>query len=1001
MNLATKHLRCTKCHNVFDNIKSNLQSGVYVGLYEIKCAQCGCKWLVCPLHDLRWCRRRYYLAQEHVKSHHNVTNSVDSNYINSNKRKYSDESECNNYNGHDSDIDTAAAHVDDNDSKSEIINEESAVFKFIQCHKDVTLNNYCVKVQRYLQCESSRVGDGIKRIIACAFAMNQNSDFDSTTWNEIKFHMATTMFCCALSSSQQIQFGNICQMILNNCTGSNNHNDNFRMSHIPVSSIDIDRYYLKRSTSIAQNVPIPSIIELDNHACVSVIEVIQHILYFDIPIDGMLTDMVNKDYKNIISSSSLISNTEISSIIRDQVKRELNSQSLVPLIIPVILWSDDFEPNHVKQHKKSTWIKTITIAPPPDCQTSSKHTYVIALGSKDMNHENVNKYFSRELKQLESPTFMYCKSTNSNIPVVVKILAVSADRPERCALNCMLGHGGITSRRWRYSAYVNQTKLRSCKKCFTQRVRSMDETSFDLCSLCYDWNYNHPSMFVPKPPDYPISQHPNSPPPPKGRAVLDVINLRPIELSYELLIDGVKFCFFNCYHGIWTKLSAMTYLKSIGVNETYGEQHVYRRARSCRNDLSINDSTIYDHLMFPIHWTSGITLDQCIDTPMHQIFQGVVKSIMEKTNEWLSSHYKAFGDHVNPTLIQMHDLGIDWLRIERFMRGRNYTLGGWQAEQFVAFSRIICVIYGTIQDIVRDDELGLNEHECMIQALWCMIMRLMTNTNDHELLVINYVKIFLSACDMFERKAYLMNDDDAMWFSKGNFLSLLNLPSQIAKFGSLRMYWEGSRERSIQQIKPFLTNIRQTSSYYKTKLTYMYVNETLDTINNEILEHLPHTSQYNMHREYEKYSAFKTYSSSDDISLMASSGKVISVLYLSLNSKANKFYVCQRALSPRTCMLHEISFQDNFGFNKCGIWYAPIRLIPVVAEGYSFSQRDVNSMADDYGILCPCISKSETLRLAYTVICQSWKYRSRHNELIHPSLSTNLFCSTIQDNDNV
>ena len=87
--------------------------------------------------------------------------------------------------------------------------------------------------------------------------------------------------------------------------------------------------------------------------------------------------------------------------------------------------------------------------------------------------------------------------------------------------------------------------------------------------------------------------------------------------------------------------------------------------------------------------------------------------------------------------------------------------------------------------------------------------------------LLRYVKIFLSSCDIFEHKAYIMKEDDAMWYTKGNFLSLLNLPLQISTFGRLRLYWEGSRERSIQQIKPFLVNMRQTSSFFKTKLTYI------------------------------------------------------------------------------------------------------------------------------------------------------------------------------------
>ena len=117
---------------------------------------------------------------------------------------------------------------------------------------------------------------------------------------------------------------------------------------------------------------------------------------------------------------------------------------------------------------------------------------------------------------------MYCKSTNCNIPVVIKILAVSADRPERSALNCMLGHNGISSRRWRYSAYINQSKLKSCNVCFQRRLESLNvacsQNKF-LCRLCFDWEYNHPSMKELKPDNYPSREHPDSPLPPKGREI--------------------------------------------------------------------------------------------------------------------------------------------------------------------------------------------------------------------------------------------------------------------------------------------------------------------------------------------------------------------------------------------------------------------------------------------------------------------------------------------------
>ena len=272
----------------------------------------------------------------------------------------------------------------------------------------------------------------------------------------------------------------------------------------------------------------------------------------------------------------------------------------------------------------------------------------------------------------------------------------------------------------------------------------------------------------------------------------------------------------------------------------------------------------------------------------------------------------------------------------------------------------------------------------------------MCDVDIDPILLQRYVKIFLSACDMFECKAYVMNGVDAMWYTKGNFLSLLNIPSQVSKFGSVRMYWEGSRERSIQQIKPFLINIRQTPSYFSKKLTYMYVNETLDTINKDILAHVPEIHTSNTNQEYDKHSSFKTYSASDDINALVSSGKVMSVVYLSLPSN-NKFYICQRTRTPNKCVLFQVLFVDNDGFNRCGMWYAPIEVSLVNNDGI-YTQNEVHLMSEDFAILCPCITNNEVLKLSYTVICKSWRYRNKYNELMLPSLSTNFFRSTIDDN---
>ena len=71
-----------------------------------------------------------------------------------------------------------------------------------------------------------------------------------------------------------------------------------------------------------------------------------------------------------------------------------------------------------------------------------------------------------------------------------------------------------------------------------------------------------------------------------------------------------------------------------------------------------------------------------------------------------------------------------------------------------------------------------------------------------------YVKVFLFLFRSFEEKAFHDTDGNFMWYNRLNFVLLLNLSNQTEKFGDLRLYWVGRKERCIQLIKPFMKNVR-------------------------------------------------------------------------------------------------------------------------------------------------------------------------------------------------
>ena len=65
-------------------------------------------------------------------------------------------------------------------------------------------------------------------------------------------------------------------------------------------------------------------------------------------------------------------------------------------------------------------------------------------------------------------------------------------------------------------------------------------------------------------------------------------------------------------------------------------------------------------------------------------------------------------------------------------------------------------------------------------------------------------------------------------------------------------------------------------------------------------------------------------------------------------------------------------FIDNDGFNTCKMWYAPITAT-IVNEETTFTQSELHEMAEDYAILCPCISQNHALNRYFTIICKSWR----------------------------
>ena len=92
------------------------------------------------------------------------------------------------------------------------------------------------------------------------------------------------------------------------------------------------------------------------------------------------------------------------------------------------------------------------------------------MGRKGSSHHEINHMIHTDMEKLSKCSYRYYGKLQKYIPVVVRIFSVSADRPERSELTKISSHAGNYTKRWMYTASVNQKRFPSCDNCFRSHL---------------------------------------------------------------------------------------------------------------------------------------------------------------------------------------------------------------------------------------------------------------------------------------------------------------------------------------------------------------------------------------------------------------------------------------------------------------------------------------------------------------------------------------------------
>jgi hypothetical protein len=378
-------------------------------------------------------------------------------------------------------------------------------------------------------------------------------------------------------------------------------------------------------------------------------------------------------------------------------------------------WSDDADPaTSIKCHRGSLWFKSVTISPTKTMVHSMSHTYPLALGRKDADHEHVGRLLAEDLRTLASEAGlpMYSVRHGGIVLVRAQIYACLMDQPERRGENHLLGGNSNQHKRFGYSFpwHDFEDVLRPCKNC---RALLLDESrawdSSSHCPHCTNFasDPSHPMFQVPQPEDFPLE------------IFGDEEMLGPLRLSYHLVANAVRLSHDLLISGLWNEKEAMAYLDWHCIKKK-SVMAIILHADHCRDYSSIMDDPLSSaaekaaatrerdrhpdlHAPWPIPslWERGVLLEQSPDVPMHLLFLGVVKTTMLRIQQWMSNKrkMKPFVRAMTTQFESLDKLKLSWMKTLPYKAGK---FGGWVSENYLSISRLLKWFYSSLDLIASD-----------------------------------------------------------------------------------------------------------------------------------------------------------------------------------------------------------------------------------------------------------------------------------------------------------
>ena len=487
---------------------------------------------------------------------------------------------------------------------------------------------------------------------------------------------------------------------------------------IPITYADIRSKCTEGPNSVVKNLPYPEVqTEVSGHCYVRISDAIEDFLAHGfLPLQPSL-----------VQSEQWVTQLSESPQLVRSLQKAMAMYGQNPFYFLAFKeWQDDYESQYAKTDRSSVWCKNITILAEPG---TPRHlcTYPIAFSTKQGNHQSVETKLENDMQRFlgVGPHMFYSSKLGKQIPVHACLYVSLADQLERRPVTCTTGGNHNFHTRFGYSIRYKSffRRLPSCPTCcefISSKIASIYKGCYiseptaqyqlPRCENCLCWLPNldmHPDLSYAAPDNYPTSELDS-----EG-------NIRPFQLSFDLLIAAANKATEKIVSGSWTIQQANVYLDTHCIIAGTREDIIKRASLHRQMNTAVGseanqslqeriqemlalDPTILDPWTPPAIWSRPVTFSQHLDAPMHLIFHGIIKGMCPYFKEWLKNRNKhaSFVTYYQGLLEPIAALSLDWCKLIGF----SGSFAGWLAKNYVGLSKISLWFWSGLLYVSNDPE---------------------------------------------------------------------------------------------------------------------------------------------------------------------------------------------------------------------------------------------------------------------------------------------------------